>query len=99
VGIRGHIHSFCTHRAIVLNRFKHTSDTQKRDELRRTQVIQLQQEVKSLNDDLLQELALDRTQIVQLKSQVAEGNLEIANEVRHIKRVVALLFERQSYGN
>lgn len=75
---------------------KHSSDTEKENELRKTQVIKLQQEVQSLNDELLQELALDRAQVVQLKSHVAERKLEIANEMRHIKRIVAALFERQS---
>lgn len=76
--------------------FKHSSDTEKQNELRKTQVMKLKQEVKDLNDELLRELALDRTQVVQLKSQVAERKLEIANEMRHIKRIVAILFERQT---
>jgi len=78
--------------------FKHTSDSQHRDDLRKTQVLQLQQEVKILNDELMQELAMDRTQVVQLKSQVAERKLELASEMRHIKRIVAILFERQALG-
>lgn len=76
--------------------FQHASDTERQNEMRKTQVIQLQQEVKSLNDELLQELALDRSQVVQLKSQVAERKVEINNEMRQIKRIVAVLFERQS---
>ncbi|EEC43260.1 predicted protein [Phaeodactylum tricornutum CCAP 1055/1] len=74
---------------------KHSSDTAKEDELRRTQVKQLQQDVIEMRDDLLQELALDRTQIVQMKSQVAERKLEIANEMKQVKRLVTMLFERQ----
>lgn len=75
---------------------KHSSDVEKQNELRKTQVIKLQEEVQNLNHELLQELALDRAQVVQLKSHVAERKLEIANEMRHIKRIVAALFERQS---
>jgi hypothetical protein len=75
---------------------KHSSDAEWQNELRKTQVIKLQQEVQNLNEELLQELALDRAQVVQLKSHVAERKLEIANEMRHIKRIVAALFERQS---
>jgi hypothetical protein len=74
--------------------FKHSSDSVKEDELRKTQVKQLQDEVVALKDELLQELALDRTQVVQMKSQVAERKLEIANELSEIKKIVAILFER-----
>lgn len=75
---------------------KHSSDAEKQNEMRQTQVAKLQEEVKELNDELLRELALDRTQVVQLKSQVAERKLEIANEMRNIKRIVAVFFERQA---
>lgn len=75
---------------------KHSSDTEKEDELRKTQVKKLQDEVLGLKDELLQELALDRTQVVQMKSQVAERKLEISNEMKDIKKIVAILFERQS---
>jgi len=57
-------------------------------------VKQLQQEVKEMHHELLQELALDRTQLVQLKSQITERKMEIASEMRDIKRMVAMLFER-----
>ena len=76
--------------------FKHSSDTEKEDELRKTQVKKLKDEVMELNYELTQELALDRTQVVQMKSQVAERRLEIVNEMRDIKRIVAVLFERQA---
>ena len=76
--------------------FKHSSDIEKEDELRKTQVKKLQDEVHSLKDELLQELALDRTQVVQMKSQVAERKLEISNEMKDKKKIVAILFERQS---
>jgi len=79
--------------------FKHTTDSQRRDEQRKTQITSLQQDVKALNDDLMQEIALDRTQVLQLKSQMAEKKMEIANEVRNIKRIVAIIFERQSFGS
>jgi len=76
--------------------FKHSSDSEKEDELRKTQVKKLQDEVLGLKDELLQELALDRTQVVQMKSQVAERKLEISNEMKDIKKIVAILFERQT---
>jgi hypothetical protein len=41
-------------------------------------------------------MAIDRTQVVQLKSSVAERKLEIQSEMKHIKRIVAMLFEQQS---
>jgi hypothetical protein len=75
---------------------KHSSDTEKEDERRKTQVNNLQQEVSGLKDELLQELAMDRTQVAQMKSQVAERRLEMANEMKDIKKIVAILFERQS---
>lgn len=75
---------------------KHSSEAEKDDELRKTQVKILQQEVQTLKDDLLQELAIDRTQVVQMKSLVAERKMEIQGEMKHIKRIVAMLFEQQS---
>lgn len=76
--------------------FAHTTDLAKEDELRRTQIVKLQQEVSELKEDILQELALDRTHVMQLRSQVAERKADIANEMRDIKKLVALLFERQA---
>ena len=74
----------------------HSSETAKEDELRKTQVANLQQEVSILKEDLLQELAMDRTQVLQIKSLIAERKQEIHNEMRQIKRLVTMLFERQS---
>jgi Ion transport protein len=76
----------------------HSSESEKEDELRITQVAKLQQEVIVLREELLQELAMHRTQVVHMKSQLAERKTEIANEMKHIKRLVTLLFERQSYA-
>jgi hypothetical protein len=76
--------------------FKHSSDVAKEDELRKTQLKKLKEEIHILRDDLLQEMAIDRTQVVQLKSSVAERKLEIQSEMKHIKRIVAMLFEQQS---
>jgi hypothetical protein len=76
--------------------FKHSSDSAKEDEHRKTQVKKLHEEVMELKDDILQELALDRTQVVQMKSQVAERKVEIGNEMKDIKKIVAILFERQA---
>jgi hypothetical protein len=75
--------------------FKHSSDSAKHNELRTTQVKQLRREVHDLNDELLQELALDRTQVVQLKSHIADRRMEMANEMVEIRRIFAMLFERQ----
>lgn len=83
-------------RVFISTVFQHSSDSEKADELRRTQVKILQEEVIGLKDELLQELALDRTQVVQMKSQVAERKLEISNEMKEIKKIVAILFERQT---
>jgi hypothetical protein len=74
---------------------KHSSDTEMQNELRKKQVKKLQQEVQSLYIELFEELAVDRTEIIQLKSHVAERKLEIANEMRHIKRLVGAIFEHQ----
>lgn len=76
--------------------FAHTTDMAKEDEQRKTQIAKLQQEVSELKEDILQELAMDRTHVMQLRSQVAERKSEIAAEMRDIKRLLALLFERQA---
>lgn len=76
--------------------FASTTDLAKEDEQRRTQIAMLQLEVSELKENILQELAMDRTHVMQLRSQVAERRTEIANEMRDIKRLVALLFERQA---
>ncbi|KAL3899907.1 MAG: hypothetical protein SGARI_006358, partial [Bacillariaceae sp.] len=73
---------------------KHSSETEKEEELRKTQVQSLKVEIDALKDELMQELALDRTQVVQMKSSVAERKLEIQNEMKHIKRIVTMLFEQ-----
>lgn len=75
---------------------KHSSEAEKDDELRKTQVRILQQEVKALKDDMMQELAIDRTQVYQMKSLIAERKQDIQSEMKHIKRIVAMLFEQQS---
>jgi ribosomal protein L29 len=75
--------------------FKHSSETEREDELRKTQVKSLQQEVAELKDELVQELAMDRTQVVQIKSQIAERKIEISNEMKEIKRIVEVIFSRQ----
>eukprot|EP00934_Nitzschia_sp_Nitz4_P007813 Nitzschia sp. Nitz4//scaffold137_size62074//14398//17094//NITZ4_006409-RA/size62074-processed-gene-0.81-mRNA-1//-1//CDS//3329535682//7803//frame0 len=79
---------------------KHSSEAEKDNEMRRIQIQVLKQEVQTLKDDLLQELAVDRTQVVQTKSLVAQRKTEIQAEMKHIKRIVAMLFEQQSsmYG-
>lgn len=76
--------------------FKHTNDSEREDELRKIQVKKLEQEVRELKDELVQELAMDRTQVVQMKSAVSERKVEIANEMKHVKRIVTMLFEQQA---
>jgi hypothetical protein len=75
---------------------KHSSDSEKEDELRKTQVALLQKEVSELREDLTQELAVDRTQVVQMKSQIDHRRTEIDNEMKNIKRIVTMLFEQQA---
>eukprot|EP00980_Cylindrotheca_fusiformis_P012894 scaffold3211_cov120-Cylindrotheca_fusiformis.AAC.2 len=72
------------------------SESDKEDALRKTQIESLHVEIAELKTELLKELAVDRTQVVQLKSLVAEKKLEIQSEMKHIKRVVTMLFEQQS---
>jgi hypothetical protein len=74
---------------------RHNSESEKEDELRKTQVQNLKAEIGVLKEDLLQELAIDRTYLVQMKSLVAERKLEIQSEMKHIKRIVTMLFEQQ----
>lgn len=75
---------------------KHSSDSAREDELRKTQVALLQKEVNDLRDYLAQELAIDRTQVVQMKSQIDQRKTDIENELKHIKRIVTMLFEQQA---
>jgi hypothetical protein len=75
--------------------FKHSSETEREDELRKSQVKSLKLEVAALKDEIVQEMALDRTQVVQIKSQIAERKIEISNEMKEIKRIVEVLFSRQ----
>jgi len=75
--------------------FKHASDSEKRDELRRNQVKLLQAEVTTLEDDLLQEITIDRTHVVQMKSLVIQRKQEIQSEMKQIKQIVNMLFEQQ----
>ena len=77
---------------------KHSSEAERDDELRKTQIRNVQQEVQALKDELLQELAVDRTQVVQMKSLFAERKQEIQTEMKHIKRILAMLFEQQAGG-
>mmetsp|Transcript_14949 Transcript_14949/g.21905 ORF Transcript_14949/g.21905 Transcript_14949/m.21905 type:complete len:844 (-) Transcript_14949:121-2652(-) len=75
---------------------QHNSETEREDELRKTQVIKLRGEVAELKEEMGKELKVDRTQVVQMKSLVAERRAEIANEMKHIKRIMTMLFEQQS---
>ena len=77
---------------------KHSSEAERDDELRKTQIRNVKQEVQALKDEILQELAVDRTQVVQMKSLFAERKQEIQSEMKHIKRVLAMLFEQQAGG-
>jgi hypothetical protein len=75
---------------------QHSSDSEKQKELRSAQVKILKAEVGSFKDDLKQEMAIGRTHVVQMKSLVAEKKLEMQSEMKHIKRIVAMLFEQRS---
>jgi hypothetical protein len=75
---------------------KHSSEIERQDYLRKTQVASLQKEAKELQEDMNKELKIDRTHIVQMKSAIAERRLEIANEMKQIKRLMTMLFEQQS---
>ncbi len=75
---------------------QHSSESEREDELRKTQVIMLQKEVDDLEEDMLQELKVDRIQVVQIKSSIAERRAEIANEMKDIKRIMTMLFDQQA---
>ena len=75
---------------------KHSSDSEKEDELRKTQVALLQKEVMELREDMAEELAIDRTQVVQMKSQIDHRRTEIDDEMKNIKRIMTMLFEQQA---
>jgi hypothetical protein len=75
---------------------KHSSESEREDELRKTQVIMLQREVKELAEEMTQELKVDRIQVVQMKSAVADRRAEIAGEMKHIKRIMTMLFDQQA---
>jgi hypothetical protein len=75
---------------------KHSSKADEDDELRKRQTRILQEEVQNLRDDLLQDLAMDRTQVVQMKSLVAERKQLIQAEMKHMKQLVAMLFEQHA---
>jgi len=75
---------------------KHSSESQFEDELRKTQVMNLQREVSDLKEDMANELRSDRIHVVQMKSMVTDSRTEIGNEMKHIKRIMTMLFEQQS---
>ena len=75
---------------------KHSSETEREAELRRTQVAMLQKEVMSLQDTMTHEMKVDRIHVVQMKSSIAERRAEIANEMKHINRIITMLFEQGS---
>jgi len=75
---------------------KHSSESEREAELRKNQVSMLHKEVKSLRDVVMHELTVDRTQVVQMKSGLADHRVDIATEMKHIKRIMTMLFEQQS---
>ena len=75
---------------------KHNNEAAREEELRRDQLVKVKDEIVAMGEDLRQELALDRTQIIQTKSLVAERKQAIQSEMKHIKRLMAMLFEQQS---
>ena len=56
----------------------------------------LQKEVMSLQDTMTHEMKVDRIHVVQMKSSIAERRADIANEMKHIKRIMTMLFEQES---
>jgi len=66
------------------------------EELRKTQVMLLDKEVKALSVEITHELTIDRIEVVQMKSSVADKRAEIANEMRHIKNIMTRLFDQQA---
>lgn len=70
------------------------SESDKEDAMRKNQIDSLNIEINELKNELLKEMAVDRTQVVQLKSSVAEKKLELKNEMKHIQRIVTMLFEQ-----
>eukprot|EP00549_Striatella_unipunctata_P010752 CAMPEP_0118690736 /NCGR_PEP_ID=MMETSP0800-20121206/10283_1 /TAXON_ID=210618 ORGANISM="Striatella unipunctata, Strain CCMP2910" /NCGR_SAMPLE_ID=MMETSP0800 /ASSEMBLY_ACC=CAM_ASM_000638 /LENGTH=762 /DNA_ID=CAMNT_0006588423 /DNA_START=46 /DNA_END=2334 /DNA_ORIENTATION=- len=65
-------------------------------EQRMKQVKDLKKEVKDLQDDVVIEMAVDRKEVVQMKSQLVDMKSEITSEMKHIKRIMTMLFELQS---
>jgi hypothetical protein len=58
--------------------------------------VKIQKEVEDLEEDMFQELKVDRIQVVQMKSSIADRRAEIANEMKHIKRIMTVLFDQQA---
>lgn len=75
---------------------RHSSDSEKEDELRKTQVVLLQKEVKQLSEVFAEELVIERTQVVQMKSQVDQKIIEIESELKSILRLMQMLFQQQT---
>lgn len=83
--------------ALFTSSVKKTSTvTEQEDELRKTAVKMMESEVKEFHYDVAQELAMGRTQVVQMKSQVADRKQEISSEMKHVKRLITMLFEQQA---
>ena len=72
---------------------KHSSELEKEENLRKTQIERLRIEINVLKDELLGESAQHRTQIVQMKSAIAERKLETRNNLTTIKRNIVLALE------
>jgi len=72
---------------------KHSSESEKEENLRKTQIERLKVEISVLKYDLLRECAQNRTQIVQMKSAIAERKLETRNNLTTIKRNIVLALE------
>ena len=75
---------------------KHSSDAEREDEDRRTQVNQLQEEVDVMKEEMNNQLNIDRATVVQMKNSIAQRRTDITNEMKHIKRIMTMLFEQQS---
>ncbi|VEU40414.1 unnamed protein product [Pseudo-nitzschia multistriata] len=76
----------------------HSSETEKEETQRKTQIERVRREVGLLREDLLRESARHRTQIIQMKSAIAERKLETTNTLAAIKKNVVLALELFEMG-
>eukprot|EP00536_Pseudo-nitzschia_multiseries_P005140 jgi/Psemu1/238255/estExt_Genewise1.C_930096 len=76
----------------------HSSESEKEENLRKTQIEELKREIAVLKEDLMGESAKHRTQIIQMKSAIAERKLETLDTLTAIKKNVVLALELCEMG-